>query len=161
MSKFGIAAIRNQQLRMRCQAYNPSWAKKGCLGCVNSHHAYRGSQEAGFTQPRDHSFAQPCTFTSRPPLSSSIKRPTTTDSIPLPSFRPIMTAASLYIRRQRRRRNLLVIGVKWTFLSSPTRRSGDLNPRFRDSGDGSLRHHETSDPFRSGAAVAAKKGGWR
>ena len=31
------------------------------LGCVNSLPAARGSQEAGFTQPRVHSFAQPCT----------------------------------------------------------------------------------------------------
>ena len=30
------------------------------LGCVNSHPAARGSQEVWFTQPRDHSFAQPC-----------------------------------------------------------------------------------------------------
>ena len=29
---------------------------------MNSHLLARGSQEAGFTQPRDHSFAQPCTF---------------------------------------------------------------------------------------------------
>ena len=36
------------------------WAKEWSLGCVNSRPAARGSQEAGFTQPRDHSFAQPC-----------------------------------------------------------------------------------------------------
>ena len=33
------------------------WAKEWALGCVNSPHAARGSQEAGFTQPRDHSLA--------------------------------------------------------------------------------------------------------
>ena len=37
------------------------WAKEWSLGCVNLQPAARGSQEAGFTQPRDHSFAQPCT----------------------------------------------------------------------------------------------------
>ena len=30
------------------------------LGCVNSHPAARGSQEAGFTQPRYHTLAEPC-----------------------------------------------------------------------------------------------------
>ena len=34
--------------------------KKWSLGCVNSRPAARGSQEAGFMQPRDLSFAQPC-----------------------------------------------------------------------------------------------------
>ena len=37
-----------------------SWAKEWSLGCVNLHPTARGSQEAGFTQPRDRSFAQPC-----------------------------------------------------------------------------------------------------
>ena len=37
-----------------------SWAKERALGCVNSTPAARGSQEAGFTQPRAHSFPQPC-----------------------------------------------------------------------------------------------------
>ena len=36
------------------------WAKEWALVCVNSPHAAGGSQEAGFTQPRAHSFAQPC-----------------------------------------------------------------------------------------------------
>ena len=36
------------------------WAKEWALGCVNSPPAAGGSQEAGFTQPRAHSFAQPC-----------------------------------------------------------------------------------------------------
>ena len=36
------------------------WAKEWSLGCVNLCPAARGSQKAGFTQPRDHSFAQPC-----------------------------------------------------------------------------------------------------
>ena len=36
------------------------WAKEWALGCVNSPPAPRGSQEAGFTQPRAHSFAHPC-----------------------------------------------------------------------------------------------------
>ena len=40
--------------------YIQSWAKERALGCVNSPPAARGSQEAGFTQPRAHSFAQPC-----------------------------------------------------------------------------------------------------
>ena len=35
-------------------------AKEWSLGCVNSPPAARGSQEAGFTQPRDHSLAQAC-----------------------------------------------------------------------------------------------------
>ena len=38
------------------------WAKEWDLGCVNSPPAARGCQEAGYTQPRAHSFAQPCTF---------------------------------------------------------------------------------------------------
>ena len=37
-------------------------AKEWSLGCVNSCPVARGSQVAGFTQPRDHSFAQPCTY---------------------------------------------------------------------------------------------------
>ena len=41
------------------------WAKEWALGCVNSPPAARGSQEAGFTQPRAHSFAQPCTAAKR------------------------------------------------------------------------------------------------
>ena len=40
--------------------YVQGWAKEWSLGCVNSRPAARGSQEAGFTQPRDHSFAQHC-----------------------------------------------------------------------------------------------------
>ena len=32
------------------------------LGCVNSHPAARGSQKAGFTQPRAHNIAQLCTL---------------------------------------------------------------------------------------------------
>ena len=36
-------------------------AKRRALGCVNSPPAARGSQEAGFTQPRDHLLADPCT----------------------------------------------------------------------------------------------------
>ena len=38
------------------------WAKEWDLGCVNSQPTARGCQEAGYTQPRAHSFAQPCTF---------------------------------------------------------------------------------------------------
>ena len=37
------------------------WAKEWSLGCVNSLPTARGSQEAGFTEPREHSFDQPCT----------------------------------------------------------------------------------------------------
>ena len=37
-----------------------SSAKEWTLGCVNSHPARRGSQEAGFTQPREHSLPEPC-----------------------------------------------------------------------------------------------------
>ena len=36
------------------------WAKKLALGCVNSTPVARGSQEAGFTQPRAHFFPHPC-----------------------------------------------------------------------------------------------------
>ena len=35
-------------------------AKRRALGCVNSPPAARGSQEAGFTQPRTHLIADPC-----------------------------------------------------------------------------------------------------
>ena len=34
------------------------WAREWSLGCVNSLPAARGSQEVGFMQPRDHSFAR-------------------------------------------------------------------------------------------------------
>ena len=37
-----------------------NWAKEWALGFVNSPPAAGGSQEAGFPQPRAHSFAQPC-----------------------------------------------------------------------------------------------------
>ena len=41
------------------QAFIPGsvqgWAKEWSLGCVNSRPVYRGSQEARFTQPREHS----------------------------------------------------------------------------------------------------------
>ena len=36
-------------------------AKRRALGCVNSLPAARGGQEAGFTQPRAHLLADPCT----------------------------------------------------------------------------------------------------
>ena len=36
------------------------WALKLTLGCVNSRHAARGCQEAGFMQPRAHSLAHLC-----------------------------------------------------------------------------------------------------
>ena len=35
-------------------------AKRLALGCVNSPPAARGSQKAGFTQPRAHLLAKPC-----------------------------------------------------------------------------------------------------
>ena len=35
---------------------------KASLGCVNACPAARRSQEAGFTQPRDHLIAHPCTY---------------------------------------------------------------------------------------------------
>ena len=38
------------------------WAKEWALGCVNSPPAAGGSDEAGFTQPRAHFFAQPCIY---------------------------------------------------------------------------------------------------
>ena len=38
------------------------WAKEWSLGCVNSRPAARGSEEAGFTQPRVHFLAQTCTY---------------------------------------------------------------------------------------------------
>ena len=38
-------------------------AKECSLGCVNSRPAARGSLEARFTQPRDHSSAEPCKST--------------------------------------------------------------------------------------------------
>ena len=41
--------------------YLQGWAKEWALGCVNSPPLARESQEAGVTQPRAHSFAQPCT----------------------------------------------------------------------------------------------------
>ena len=37
-------------------------AKRWALGCVNSHPAARGSQVAGFTQPRVPLLADPCTY---------------------------------------------------------------------------------------------------
>ena len=37
------------------------WAKEWSIGCVNSRPVARGSQEAGFTQPREHLLADPCT----------------------------------------------------------------------------------------------------
>ena len=44
-------------LPLNCSCFNVQmWA----LGCVNSPPAAGGSQEEGFTQPRAHSFAQPC-----------------------------------------------------------------------------------------------------
>ena len=45
----------------KCSEDVQGWAIEWFLGCVNSRPAARGSQEAGFTQPRDHSFAQRCT----------------------------------------------------------------------------------------------------
>ena len=37
-------------------------AKRWALGCANSPHVARESQEAGFTQPRDHLITDPCTW---------------------------------------------------------------------------------------------------
>ena len=54
------------QLWIKFKPYNDihDWAKEWslALGCVNSRPAARGSQEAEFTQPRDHSFAERCTY---------------------------------------------------------------------------------------------------
>ena len=52
--------------------YVQGLAKEWSLGCVNLPPAARGSQQAGFTQPRDHYFAQP---RSQPP--SLCQRPPT------------------------------------------------------------------------------------
>ena len=38
--------------------YKKDWS----IGCVNSRTVAKGIQEAGFTQPRDHSFPQPRTL---------------------------------------------------------------------------------------------------
>ena len=52
-------------------------AKEWSLGCVKRAHAARGGQDAGITQPSDHSLAGPCTalFYSRanfiPPKTGS------------------------------------------------------------------------------------------
>ena len=36
-------------------------AKEWSLGCMKCAHTARGGQEAGITQPRDHSLGDPCT----------------------------------------------------------------------------------------------------
>ena len=46
--------------RRRRKTRVQGWAKEWSLGSVNSRPAARGSQEAGFTQPRDQSFAHTC-----------------------------------------------------------------------------------------------------
>ena len=43
--------------------YVQGWAKE----CVNLRPTARGSQEVGFTQPKDHSFGQPCNLGSKCP----------------------------------------------------------------------------------------------
>ena len=48
------------------------WAKEWSLGCMNLRPAARGSQEAGFTQPRDNYLAPPCILNGRMSLSFSI-----------------------------------------------------------------------------------------
>ena len=40
--------------------------KRFALGCVNSPPSARGSQESGFTQPKAHLLADPCTYNSGP-----------------------------------------------------------------------------------------------
>ena len=55
------------------------------LGCVNSPPAASGSQEAGFKQPRDHSFAQPC---SARPVLLHFKGVARALSVPFPHGRP-------------------------------------------------------------------------
>ena len=59
-------------------------AKEWSLGCVNSRQAARGSLEAGFTQPRDHTFAQPCTVWR----SKSILSNSSTAALPCDNRRP-------------------------------------------------------------------------
>ena len=44
------------------QSYLQGSAKGLALGCVNLHPSVRGSQEAGFTQPRAQLLADPCTL---------------------------------------------------------------------------------------------------
>ena len=44
------------------QHYREGPAKEWSLGRVNLRPTARGSPEAGFTQPRDHSLAEPCTL---------------------------------------------------------------------------------------------------
>ena len=56
------------KLRLACydlcpEGYVQGSAKRCTLGCVNSHPAARGNQEAGFTQPRAHLIADPCRLT--------------------------------------------------------------------------------------------------
>ena len=47
-------------MRTRGPILKRCWKKQRGLGCVNSSPAARGSQEAGFAQPRAHSFAPLC-----------------------------------------------------------------------------------------------------
>ena len=46
--------------------------KEWSQGCVNLRPPARGSQEAGFTEPRDHSFTQPCNIKRIPIQAKSI-----------------------------------------------------------------------------------------
>ena len=55
------AALWHGPLAVLVKGTNAMICTECSLGCVNSHPAARGSQEAGFTQPRTHSFVHPCT----------------------------------------------------------------------------------------------------
>ena len=60
--------IRMDHMEVQCRithTYVQGSAKRWALGCVNSPPAARESQEAGFTQPRVHSVAHPCTDMSK------------------------------------------------------------------------------------------------
>ena len=65
-----VRYIRHRNMKMGLHVlclpgtYVQSWAKKWSLGCLNSRHVARGSQLAGFTQPRAHLIAQLCTLIS-------------------------------------------------------------------------------------------------
>ena len=85
------------------------WAKEWSLGCVYSPPAAKGSQEAGFTQPRDHCFAQFFILRTVPFISSFLC---------LPLSQSIFLPHSLWSLMGRQKSMVLTSASSWLDIES-------------------------------------------
>ena len=112
------------------RTYVQGWAKKLFLDCVNSRSTARGSQEAGFTQPGDHSFAQPCWCRYEKeeylfPLNKPFEFHFLTDFSRFPLLSP------LDVRRHKKPISSGLRVRRWCLVFLPPRSRGCLKPQFK------------------------------